>query len=222
MSGGTLIVLAKSPEPGRCKTRLCPPCTREEAAWLGHAALSDTLDAACAAAPGRVVLALQGPVPADVPPDIDIVPQRGDDLAERIANAFTDVATPAMLIGMDTPQVSAPLLRRGMHALDRRGAALGLASDGGWWALGLSRDAHAALEGIPMSTSGTGAAQLQRLRALSIRPVMLPVVRDVDTMHDARIVVHSMLAQSRFATTLRTIESRLVTRVDPMTEAVAQ
>ena len=43
-----LLVLAKAPEPGRVKTRLCPPPTPAEAADLAAAALLDTLDAACA------------------------------------------------------------------------------------------------------------------------------------------------------------------------------
>ena len=41
-----LIVLAKSPVPGRVKTRLCPPATPRQAADLAAAALADTLVAA--------------------------------------------------------------------------------------------------------------------------------------------------------------------------------
>ena len=41
-----LVVIAKAPAPGRSKTRLCPPCTPQEAAVLAEAALRDTLDAA--------------------------------------------------------------------------------------------------------------------------------------------------------------------------------
>ena len=39
----TVVVLAKRPRPGAVKTRLCPPCTPEEAAALAAAALRDTL-----------------------------------------------------------------------------------------------------------------------------------------------------------------------------------
>ena len=55
-----LLVLAKAPEPGRVKTRLCPPLVPAEAAGLAAAALLDTLDAVCEA-PGGVV-----PDPFDV------------------------------------------------------------------------------------------------------------------------------------------------------------
>ena len=41
-----VIVVAKSPVPGRVKTRLVPPYTHVEAAALAEAALADTLAAA--------------------------------------------------------------------------------------------------------------------------------------------------------------------------------
>ena len=44
MSRPALIVFAKAPEPGRVKTRLCPPLTPEEAAALYEAFLRDALD----------------------------------------------------------------------------------------------------------------------------------------------------------------------------------
>ena len=56
-----LLVLAKAPVPGRVKTRLCPPCTPDQAAAIAAAALADTLAATTGAAPGRTVLALDGP-----------------------------------------------------------------------------------------------------------------------------------------------------------------
>ena len=34
------------------------------------------------------------------------MPQRGDGLGERLADAFGQVGRPALLIGMDTPQVT--------------------------------------------------------------------------------------------------------------------
>ncbi len=43
-----LLVIAKAPIAGRVKTRLCPPCTPDQAAAIAAAALSDTLVAASA------------------------------------------------------------------------------------------------------------------------------------------------------------------------------
>src|SRR5688572_7522921 len=44
-----VLVLAKAPRPGQVKTRLCPPCTPDQAAAVALAALHDTLDAVDAA-----------------------------------------------------------------------------------------------------------------------------------------------------------------------------
>ena len=51
VGGGTLLVIAKAPDPGHVKTRLCPPCTVEQAASIASAALRDTFAAVSAAGP---------------------------------------------------------------------------------------------------------------------------------------------------------------------------
>ena len=56
----TLIVIAKTPVPGRVKTRLTPPFTAREAALLAAASLADTLQAARQTDVGHRILALDG------------------------------------------------------------------------------------------------------------------------------------------------------------------
>src|SRR4051812_46906716 len=116
--GATLIVIAKAPVPGRVKTRLCPPCTPRQAAALAEAALCDTLHAGLAARAARRVLALDGAPGPWLPAGYEILPQRGDGLAERLANAFADVDGPAFLVGMDTPQLEPHILDAGLAAGD--------------------------------------------------------------------------------------------------------
>lgn len=198
-----LLVVAKAPVAGRSKTRLCPPCTPGEAAALAEAALADTLDAV-AATGARHVLALDGEPGPWLPPGFRVFAQRGYGFDERLANAWDDAGGPCVQIGMDTPQVTTALLESAMAALDTAGtgAALGFATDGGWWALGLRRPDRRALLGVPMSTAFTGAAQLHRLRALALRVTPLPELRDVDRFDDALAVAAGAPA-SRFARVLR-------------------
>jgi hypothetical protein len=198
-----LIVIAKEPLPGRCKTRLAPQLSHDGAARLAEAALADTLAAAAGCDAGRRVLALDGRPGPWLPAGFELLHQRGDGLDQRLASAFVDVGDPALLIGMDTPQVTPALLS---HALDRLSApgvdaVLGPAVDGGYWAIGLHRPRRHFIEGVPMSTSGTFSAQLARLRHCDVRVELLPRLRDVDLIDDARAVAR-LAPRSRFAGTL--------------------
>ena len=207
MTGRAIVVIAKSPRPGRVKTRLTPPCSPDEAARLAGAALGDTLMAAARARRAtRRILVLDGPLGAWVPRGFDVLPQRGDGLADRLAAAFEDVAGPAFLVGMDTPQVTPELLDAGLGALDDADAVFGAALDGGYWGVGLRRADPAVFRGVPMSEATTGLVQRVRLAALGLRTAILPPLRDVDTIADAHAVAAEAPA-GRFAATLAGIEA---------------
>ena len=195
-----LLVLAKHPLPGRSKTRLCPPLSPLQAADVAAAALADTLDAARGAGCRRVTLVTTDPARAVAPAGVHRLPQAGGGLDVRLAAAFRDAATaaaadgvphlPLLLVGMDTPQVTAALLARAADALLAPGtdAVLGPAADGGWWALGLRRPDAALLVGVPMSTPRTHAAQSARLRDAGLRVAALERLVDVDTATDLAAV----------------------------------
>lgn len=182
-----VIVLAKEPVPGRVKTRLCPPCSPDEAAKLAAAALADTLAAATASGADRVVLALDGRAGPWCPPGVEVVGQGEGGLDRRLATAWSATVGPAVQIGMDTPQVTARHLDEAMATLVTDGvdAVLGQADDGGWWAVGLRRSRAEAFLGVPMSRPDTGDQQAARLASLGLRTRALPVRTDVDTWADA-------------------------------------
>lgn len=199
----TLLVIAKSPVPGRVKTRLTPPCTSAEAAVLAEAALTDTLRAVLAADAGRRVLVLDGAVGPWLPDGFEVVAQCAGGLDERLAAAFDACTGPTLLVGMDTPQVTAELLAS-VGELQPDSASFGPAVDGGFWALGLGRPDGSLVRGVPMSRAATGAAQLERLRAAGLRVRVLPTLRDVDTAQDAEAVAVAAPG-SRFAARWRTV-----------------
>ena len=204
-----LVVIAKQPVPGRVKTRLTPPCTPAQATRLARAALLDTLAAGGrAAGAGRRVLALDGEPDGWLPAGWDVVAQRGDGLAERLAHAFADVGGPAFLVGMDTPQVTPGQLDAGLAALARFDAVFGAATDGGYWAIGLREPDPAVFAHVPMSREHTGAVQRGRLDRLGLRTADLPELLDVDDIADARAVARQA-PFGRFAAELAAIEPSL-------------
>jgi uncharacterized protein len=200
------MVIAKNPVPGRAKTRLCPPCSPRQAAALAEAALLDTLEIVQRTPATRKVLVLDGDARRWRHLGIEVIPQRGAGLAERLASAFEDVAGPALLVGMDTPQLTAQLLGDGLAALSRPGvdAVLGPAFDGGYWSVGLRTASRDAFAGVPMSCSVTLHHQRMRLHELGLGVHEQPRLRDVDTIADARVVAREA-PESRFATALACI-----------------
>jgi glycosyltransferase A (GT-A) superfamily protein (DUF2064 family) len=83
-----LLVLAKTPVPGRVKTRLSPALSPGQAALVAAAALADTLAAVAASGVERRILALDG-APGDwIPSGFEVVAQCGDTFNERLAAAW--------------------------------------------------------------------------------------------------------------------------------------
>jgi glycosyltransferase A (GT-A) superfamily protein (DUF2064 family) len=197
------LVIAKEPVPGRVKTRLTPAFTPAEAALLAEASLADTLDAVLAAPARRRLLVLDGHTGPWLPPGIDVVPQGAGGLDERLAVAFDSCDGPALLIGMDTPQVTPALLSPALREDAWQGcdAWFGPADDGGFWALGLAAPAPELIRGVPMSTATTGAVQRQRLTDAGLTVRDLPPLRDVDTPGDAAEVAAGAPG-GRFAATV--------------------
>ncbi|NKQ58424.1 DUF2064 domain-containing protein [Amycolatopsis sp. K13G38] len=211
MTAFCLLVVAKAPIPGFAKTRLCPPASPEQAAGIAAAALLDTLEAVAATPGARPVVATAGDFGAAANAaelgralrETVVIPQRGNDFGERLANAHADAGAalpglPVVQIGMDTPQVTPGLLAGAAAALGTRDAALGPAEDGGWWGLGLRDPAQAKLLiGVPMSRDDTGKHTLRALTGAGLSVTNLELLSDVDTMADAERV--AKLASGRFA-----------------------
>jgi uncharacterized protein len=209
-SATTLLVIAKEPVPGRVKTRLTPPYRPEDAARLAEAALADTLETVARLDVRRRVLVLDGSPGPWLPPGFEVVPQCGGGLDERIAAAFGRCDGPALLVGMDTPQITTGLLAgaTGGSAWQDCDAWFGPAEDGGFWALGLARPEPRLVLGVPMSRADTGALQRRRLVEAGLCVRDLPLLRDVDTAADAARV--AALCTGRFASVHREI-ARAVT-----------
>jgi uncharacterized protein len=209
----TLLVVAKAPEPGLAKTRLAASVGDRVAAEIAAAALLDTLDAVAAAPVAARVVALTGNLDAAAGgaeirrrlESFTVIPQRGDDFADRLANAHADAGSgswghPVLQIGMDTPQVTDELLARCARRLLHAQAVLGLARDGGWWLLGLQTPATAeCLRILPMSQHDTGELTLKALRDNGLDPTLVEVLSDFDVVDDVAEVRAACDPASRFA-----------------------
>ena len=211
----TLLVVAKAPVPGRAKTRLAATVGDQVAARIAAAALLDTLEAVAATPVATRVVALTGEL--DDAADADeirrrlasfaVISQRGNDFGDRLANAHADAAVdghPVLQIGMDTPQVTAELLGDCARRLMESSAVLGLARDGGWWALGVRTPGHAqCLRDVPMSQPDTGALTWKALHGNGVDLAALDELADFDIADDVAAVRAVCRPGSRFAQVTR-------------------
>ena len=192
VSRPALLVFAKVPEPGRVKTRLCPPLTPAQAAGLYDALLRDALDryAALAAAPGgpavRLHLAGAAVVPPGlVPAGVEVLPQRGDGLGDRMLRAFVAAFAAgydrAVVVGTDHPTLPTAFFGLAFDALaDPMTAVLGPSEDGGYYLLGLNDVAPDLFDMAYSSHPAVFRDTLDRVMELDMTPVVLPEHYDVD------------------------------------------
>ena len=192
MTAPTVLVVAKAPVPGLAKTRIASTVGDDVAADLAAAALLDTLATATAVG-WPVVVAMTGDLDRAARADeiraalepLTVVPQRGDGLAERLANAHADAgATDGVVqVGMDTPQLLVADYLDAGRMVELGSIVVGPATDGGWWLLGLPDPALAQrLVDVPMSTDQTGAKTVE---ALGGDVISLRTLPDMDTWDDA-------------------------------------
>jgi uncharacterized protein len=203
-NGTQVIVIAAAPVASPVTTRLTPPLRPADAALIAEAALADTLAVVAAAPARRRVIALDGPPGPWLPAGFAVIGQRGRGLDERVAAAFADAyaATPLpmVLIGTDTPQVTAGMLGDAVASLEsgEADAVFGPAANGGFWLLGLRRPDRSLLAGAPMSAPDAGRVLLERLAGDGLRVALAPRLTDVDTF-DAAEQVARQIPASRFA-----------------------
>ena len=188
----TLIAFAKVPRPGRVKTRLAAAIGDTEAASLyrvmgrrvldgvrgGDYRLVAYIDPANELARARDWLGETG---------IDFKPQAGDDLGERLADAFRrefQRARHVCAIGTDAPAVDRRVVERAFTELSNNDLVLGPALDGGYYLIGLSGYQPELFRGVPWSTERVMAETLARARALVLRTATLEPLPDIDTVED--------------------------------------
>jgi uncharacterized protein len=163
---GVAYVVAKAPQPGVSKTRLCPPLTPDQAALLAAAFLHDTLsNVILAGLTPRIVC--QGTTEQQelrrlVGPQTQVSIQSGAGLGDALDGAFregvTDGFAAVAVLGADSPTLPALVIREAFAALaDDNDVALGPAEDGGYYLLAARRIYPWLFRDMPWSTDGVAS-----------------------------------------------------------------
>jgi uncharacterized protein len=206
------IVIAKAPRPGLCKTRLEPllgpdGCARLQAALVRRAAAWACAagDAFVAYTPGEARDEMAG-----LAPGATLIEQPEGDLGERLAAATTAVLEqhggPAVLVGVDTPQLDASHAEAALDDL-RCGidVTFGPAADGGYYLVGLN-EPRPELFALPPEKWGGPEVFGLTLAAVAearLSVGMLRSERDLDDAADVRAFLADPLTPPDLAELLR-------------------
>lgn len=190
-----LIIFAKEPRPEHVKTRLIPPLSPEAAAQLYHSFLLDILEEMGRVPNVRLALAFsppeaQGFFQTLAPRGMDLFPQEGRDLGERMARAcargFAAGFSPVLLRGSDTPDLPAAVVSEALEVLaaGHSQLALGPATDGGYYLVGLTKPQPLLFKGPVWSSNTVLSSTLETALQQGLAVHLLPAWADIDTSAD--------------------------------------
>ena len=193
-----VVVMAKEPEPGRVKTRLCPPLSAQMAARCHEAFVTDTLRRI------RLATELNGRVdrelavaPSDSAPRLRAlaaatgwrcVEQVGADLGSRmralLASAVAHGAW-VVLVGSDSPDLPIARVSQAFLALEDAEVVLGPATDGGYYLIGCRGHVPDVFgPGIRWGSPSVFSDTVARLDATGTATAILEPWPDIDDWQD--------------------------------------
>lgn len=187
-----LIVFARTPVPGRVKTRLIGRLTAERAARLHEAMIADTaaLVAGLPLEATRRLLFSEAPPAMVVPPGLEVAQQASGELGARLAAALADSfsrgAKAALVLGSDTPHLPAERIMQAASALAGSDVVLGPAEDGGFYLLGCraARFTPRLFDGLEWGTGRVLEQTRASARAAGLSVALLEPWYDLDEWPD--------------------------------------
>jgi rSAM/selenodomain-associated transferase 1 len=202
---GRILVFARAPVPGRCKTRLIPTLGARGAAALHRRLVRRTL-----------ALARDAGFPVELwcAPDtahgffaacrrdygVRLRRQPRGDLGRRmalaLARALREDAGAALLVGSDCPEFTPRDFTGAVTALATRDCVLQPSEDGGYVLIGARRLERRALAGIAWSSGRELEQTRRRLARLSLSLSETMPLMDIDTREDYRKARRSGLLPS--------------------------
>jgi rSAM/selenodomain-associated transferase 1 len=110
--------------------------------------------------------------------------QEGNDLGERMSNAFNKVFTvgakKAVIVGTDVPDVSKNLIASTFKLLDEKDFVIGPSTDGGYYLLGMKNLNSNLFSGISWSTEAVLNQTINRITKNNFSFAKLEELYDID------------------------------------------
>jgi rSAM/selenodomain-associated transferase 1 len=184
-----LIIFIKNPVLGKVKTRIAATVGEELALKVYVALLNYTRKFALKVQTERL-LYYDAYIPTSDEwqlADFQKFVQTGNDLGERMKNAFTDalaIYEKAIIVGSDCTTLHAHHIQTAFQALDSCDLVLGPSSDGGYYLLGMKQLLPTLFEDIPWSTTQVLPITMERIKEADKSFFLLPELTDIDYWED--------------------------------------
>lgn len=179
-----LVVMVKVPAAGRVKTRLARGIGAIGAVQFYRHTTRVVLARLDCPREWQTLLAVapdNGRLSRAFPAHVSRVPQGGGDLGARMQRVMDDLPPgPVLIIGSDSPGITAAHIRRGFRALGGHDAVFGPAPDGGYWLAGMKRfpKVPRAFESVRWSTEHALGDTMRNFAGL--RVALIDELDDVD------------------------------------------
>lgn len=194
----SIVMFSKAPEPGKVKTRLATHMSDIEAASFHEAFVLDTLDTLAVIEDAKIYIACHPDKEhlffkeIEESFDIKIFNQRGDDLGERMKNAFHYLRKMGhkeiLVIGSDSPTLPAEILNEAFDSLKKDELVVGPSLDGGYYLIGISGKIPDLFAGIEWGTDKVFDETLKRAKESNLNFALLPFWYDIDTINELRFL----------------------------------
>jgi len=185
-----LIIFVRNPEKGKVKSRLAKDLGDDKTLEVYKYLLQYTRDVACGCNCSHFVFYSSYVHINDVFDDnlFTKFVQEGDDLGERMQNAFKKVlelgCKKVCIIGSDCYELETEIINTAFEKLDANEVVIGPASDGGYYLLGMKQLHNQLFSGKEWGTSSVLDDTMDVFTKLSLSYQELPVLNDIDTIED--------------------------------------
>jgi rSAM/selenodomain-associated transferase 1 len=187
-----VIVFARLPQKGKVKTRLAKKLGEDFAVAFYKSCAGYILNECRNILSNNTAIYVFYPADNDVNfikdwigNDFRYLPQRGEDIGQKMNNAFKDVfsegAEKVILIGTDIPGISSCIISDALNVLTENEVVIGPAEDGGYYLLGMKKQYDILFENIKWGTGSVLASTLDVLANNKIEFKLMPELIDIDT-----------------------------------------
>jgi uncharacterized protein len=183
-----LIIFVRNPVLGKVKTRLAATIGDEKTLQIYVHLLLHTKEIAQNITATKFVFYADHINEDDIWSGYEKRLQQGNDLGERMKNAFEEVFSAGFknvcIIGSDCFELSSDTLHEAYENLDSCKIVVGPANDGGYYLLGMQLPVKDVFADIAWSTENVFAQTIEKINQQKLTCYLLPYLNDIDDEGD--------------------------------------